>query len=82
MQTSSFKLSGHDKWGVSIARYPMFWKGRRYYDLAPSRTLLNAAKDWDFTKTEDRAKFTERFYRATLDFRAPVKVFQDLSRVD
>ena len=72
--TSSFKLHGKDPGAVSIARYPMFWRGRRYYALAPSVALFRAWK----AGTVSNEGYTERFYQETLSRLDPDQVFQDL----
>jgi hypothetical protein len=74
MKTSSFKLHGKDPRAVSIARHPMFFKGRRYYDLAPSMALFRAWKAGAVSNEE----YTERFYQETLSCLDPAQVFRDL----
>lgn len=76
MKTSSFRISGSDPNAVSIARYPMFWSGRRYLALAPSRTLLKAWKAKELSEDE----YTERFRQETLSALDPDQVFQDLGQ--
>ena len=72
--TSSFKRCGKDPRGVSIARYPMFWRGRRYYALVPSVALFRAWKA-EAISNED---YRERFYQETLSRLNPYDAFQDL----
>jgi len=74
MRTSSFKLHGEDPRAVSIARYPMFFKGRRCYALAPSAALFRAWKAGAVSNEDYR----ERFYQETLSRLNPYDVFQDL----
>ena len=76
METSSFKISGSDLRAVSIARYPMFFKGRRYYALAPSVALLKAWKAGKISQVE----YEERFYQETLSPLISDQVFQDLGK--
>jgi len=72
--TSSFKRCGNDPRAVSIARYPMFFKGRRYCALAPSVALFRAWK----TGAVSNEDYTERFYRETLSGLDPALVLKDL----
>lgn len=60
---------------VSIARHPMFWKGRRYYDLAPSRELHQTYKNHLISNETYTERFFEEIRARNI---APRKVVADL----
>ena len=54
MQTSNFKLSGHDPKAVAISRsVPKWYTGERYISLAPA--------SWALVREKDEAVFRARF---------------------
>lgn len=75
MQTSSHKnKTEHFANPVSIALYPMFWKGKRYKDLAPSKPLHKAWQNHEISEAE----YLQRYTLETLSKLDPAQVYREL----